>query len=322
MDLLTTPKITHHVRRISPDQIYHVMSKTWGGLYLMAPKDGVTEKIIGILAKAKGKYPMIKLYYAVFLSNHFHMMVQGANPDFSKFVGFIKQQISTRLGIHHDLSGTLWGGRYGDTALTTENSTVDCLIYLLSQGPKEDLVERPQDWPGMQGVNHLMFGQKLKGVWFDGTGYAIAKNKASKLKNPPPVKRKDFYQELELEFDTLPVWEDKSEEERQVIIREKVEEIIEKEKTRRQEKGKRVLGVKRAKAMNVFLGSPPPRPPFWKYRKRVITAWASLRDVATIKYIEAYWEFQRLYRIAAEALKQGLEEPEFPPGAWLPSIYR
>ena len=43
MDLLTTPKITHHVRCINPDQIYHVMSKTWGGLYLMAPKDGLTE---------------------------------------------------------------------------------------------------------------------------------------------------------------------------------------------------------------------------------------------------------------------------------------
>ena len=74
--------------------------------------------------------------------------------------------------------------------------------------------------------------------------------------------------------------------------------------------------------MNVFLGSPPPRPPSWKHRKRVITAWASFQDAATIKYIEAYWEFQRLYRIEAEALKQGLEEPEFPREAWLPSIYR
>ena len=79
-------------------------------------------------------------------------------------------------------------------------------------GAKEDLVERPQDWPGMQGGNHLMFGQKMKGVWFDPTAYAIAKNKASKLKKPPVVKRKDFYQELELEFATLPVWKDKSEE--------------------------------------------------------------------------------------------------------------
>ena len=55
MDLLTAPKITHRVRYINPDQIYHVMSKTWGGLYLMAPKDGVTETVIGILAKAKEK---------------------------------------------------------------------------------------------------------------------------------------------------------------------------------------------------------------------------------------------------------------------------
>ena len=319
---MNLPKIRHHVRSIESNCAYHIMSKTWGGLYLMAPKDRVREIIIGILAKAKEKYPMIKLYYAVFLSNHFHMMVQGANPDFSCFVGFIKREISKRIGIHHDLSGTFWGGRFDDTALPTENSTVDCLIYLLSQGPKEDLVERPQDWPGMQGVNHLMFGQKMQGIWFNGTAYAIAKNKASKLKNPPPVKRKDFYENIELEFDPLPAWEDKTEEERQVIIREKVEEIIVQEKKRRQEDGKRVLGAKRAKAMNVFRGSPPLRPPFWKDRKRVITAWASLKDVATQEYIRWYWEFQTLYRIAAEAFKQGFTEPEFPPGAWRPTMFR
>ena len=288
----------------------------------MAPKDGVKEIIIGILAKAKEKYPLIMLYYAVFLSNHFHMIAQGPNPDFSCFVGFIKREISNRLGIHHDLSGTFWGGRFEDTALPTENSTVDCLVYLLSQGPKEDLVERPQDWPGMQGVNHLMFGQKLKGVWFDGTGYSIAKNKASKLKNPPPVKRKDFYQKVELNFDPLPAWEDKTKEEQQVLVQEKVEEIIAQEKKRRQEAGKSVLGAKKAKAMNIFRGNPPPRPPFWKDRKRVITAWASLRDVATREYIRWYWEFQTLYRRAAEALKQGVEGPPFPPGAWVPIVYR
>ena len=167
-----------------------------------------------------------------------------------------------------------------------------------------------------------MFGQKMQGIWFNGTAYAIAKNKASKLKNPPPVKRKDFYQNIELEFDPLPAWEDKTVEERQVIIREKVEEIIDQEKKRRQEDGKRVLGAKRAKAMNVFRGSPPLRPPFWKDRKRVITAWASLKDVATQEYIRWYWEFQTLYRMAAEAFKQGFTEPEFPPGAWRPTMFR
>ena len=60
----------------------------------MVPQNRVREIIIGILAKAKEKHPIIKTHYAVFLSNHFHMMAQGPNPDFSYFVGFIKLDIS------------------------------------------------------------------------------------------------------------------------------------------------------------------------------------------------------------------------------------
>ena len=315
------PQIKHHVRYIDPACVYHVMSKTWGGLYLMAPKDGVREIITGVVAQAKMKYPEIKLYYDVFLSNHFHLIMQGPGHEFSPFVGSIKREISVRIGSHNGIPGPFWNSRFTSTALPTEESTLGCLDYLLSQGTKEDLVERPQDWPGAQGAKQLMYGEKRKGVWFDGTAYAIAKNKASQLKNPPPVKRKDFYQKRELSLDVLPALKETEESERQKYVQSRVETITHNEKTRRQEQGKRVLGVKRVKAMNRFMGNPPPFPPFWKERKRVITAWANLRDWATKEYVERYWRFQTLYRVAAEALKRGFTEPEFPPGAWRPSYY-
>jgi len=315
------PQIKHHVRYIDPSCVYHVMSKTWGGLYLMAPKDGVREIITGIVAQSKMKYPEIKLYYDVFLSNHFHLMMQGPGCQFSPFVGSIKREISVRIGNQNGIPGPFWNSRFTSTALPTENSTIECLDYLLSQGSKEDLVERPQDWPGAQGAKQLMYGEKRKGVWFDGTAYAIAKNKASNLKNPPPIKRKDFYQKRELNLDVLPAWKDTPETERQSFVQSRVEKITHKEKTRRQQEGKRILGVKRVKAQSIFKGKTPPSPPFWKDRKRVITAWADLRHWVTQEYTRRYWEFQTLYRVAAEAFKAGFTEPEFPPGAWRPTCY-
>ena len=41
------------------------------------------------------------------------------------------------------------------------------------------------------------------------------------------------------------------------------------EKTRRQQEGKRILGVKRVKSQSIFKVNPPPSPPFWTERKRV-----------------------------------------------------
>ena len=99
------PQIKCHIRYIDPSCVHHVMSKTWGGLYLMTPKGEVREIITGILAQAKMKYPEIKLHYDVF--------------------------------------------------------------------------------------------------GFDAAAYAVAKNKASNLKNPPLIPRKDFYQKRQIHWDVL-----------------------------------------------------------------------------------------------------------------------
>ena len=62
------------------------------------------------------------------------------------FVGFIKKEISRRLGVRYRLPGTFWQSRFAATALPTAESQLSCLKYLLSQGVKEDLVERPEHW--------------------------------------------------------------------------------------------------------------------------------------------------------------------------------
>ena len=108
------PQIKHDFRYIDPSCVHHVMSKTWGGLYLMTPKDEVREIITGILAQAKMKYPEIKLHYDVF--------------------------------------------------------------------------------------------------GFDAAAYAVAKNKASNLKNPPLIPRKDCYQKRQIHLDVLKLYAKPSKE--------------------------------------------------------------------------------------------------------------
>jgi hypothetical protein len=58
-----------------------------------------------------------------------------------------------------------------------EVAQVSRLIYILSHGCKEDLVERPQDWPGVHCVDALLSGQPLEGTWFDRTREFVARNR-------------------------------------------------------------------------------------------------------------------------------------------------
>ena len=193
--------------------------------------------------------------------------------------------------------------------------------YVLSQGTKEDLVERPQDWPGLHGAKHLMYGTKMKGIWFNGTQYAIARNRASALKKPKPVKRAEFIEKKELKLDPLPQWTAYSPEKRQDLIQNLVSKIVTREKERRQREGKKVLGVKAVKRMNIFNGKTPPAPPYWEDRRRVITAWAKLTDRATQIYLKLYWDYQNRFRLAADAFKAGVLDVEFPPGSWRPRLF-
>jgi hypothetical protein len=50
-----------------------------------------------------------------------------------------------------------------------EGAQVGRLEYLLSQGCKEGLVARPQDWPGVHAIEALLTGLPVEGTWYDRT---------------------------------------------------------------------------------------------------------------------------------------------------------
>ncbi|HEV7666879.1 MAG TPA: hypothetical protein VGS22_00020 [Thermoanaerobaculia bacterium] len=56
-----------------------------------------------------------------------------------------------------------------------EEAQVGRLVYILSHGCKENLVARPQDWPGVHCVTALLTGQPIEGSWFDRTREWVAR---------------------------------------------------------------------------------------------------------------------------------------------------
>ena len=317
----SSPSRRRHARFHVPGVPYHIISKTIGGRFLMVPKKHTLEITTGVVGKAQVNWPNIELHGFAFLSNHFHLMVSGDSWEISAFVGFIKREISRKLGQKYDLGGPFWQSRFTSTALPTPESQVDSLKYILAQGVKEDLVAHPLDWPGLHCARALLTGEPIKGSWFQATKYGIARRNQQRTANHPAVKKKEFYQTVTIKLTPIPSWSHLTKEEQQQRAREIVQSIVDEAAERRKKTKIKVVGKKRLVGMSIFKRVAPPRPPWWQNRRRQITAWAKLGDPLTQQFLRLYWGFQKAFRVASECLK-AREETHFPEGAWLPAHYR
>ena len=78
----------------------------------------------------------------------------------------LAREVNRRTG----WSGPVFHGRYSMIVVTDEEAAqAERLKYVLAQGCKENLVERPRDWPGVGSVRCLLEGEPLSGHWFDRT---------------------------------------------------------------------------------------------------------------------------------------------------------
>jgi REP element-mobilizing transposase RayT len=311
-----------HARYLQHGMVYHIISKTLRGQFLLAPKKGVSSLCGGVVAMAQQNWPEVKLYGFAFMSNHIHLMVSGRGNEVSSFVGFIKREISRRLGQRYKLPGAFWHQRFVATALPTEESQVKCLKYILSQGVKEDLVEKPEHWPGLHCAKHMMTGARIKAEWLDATSYHRAKTTQSRLARKKRLNRSDFTQRLDLTVDALPCWEDLGLDVRKTHVTTLVAEIVGEEAGRRKREGKTVVGRKAVQSMSIVVCTKPLLPPWWRERRRQLTAWAKRYHESTRAYLSEYWCFQRGYRVACVALLKAGGQGSFPEHCWRPLFYQ
>jgi len=313
---------SRHARFHQPGMAYHIISKTNNGAFLLAPKPGVRELCAGVFAKGQEKSPHLKLHGFAFMSNHIHLMVSGSAFDIPEFIGFVKREISRRIGIKYNLKGPKWQKRYTSTALPTPESQEECLRYILSQGVKENLVANPCHWPGLHCAKALLHGDTIAGEWFNSTAYKVAKRNSerAKVKKKPRIQKRDFYESLSVKLSPISPWRSNSSPTRQKKIALLVDALCKQAAKKRKAAGVKVLGAKKVIQLPISHRVTPPPPPWWQNRRRQITAWAKFSDKLTQKYLRAYWKFQKTFRVASERLKRGTKSV-FPIGAWAPAKF-
>lgn len=157
------------IRFIPPHSLQHVVDTTYQGRYLLTPSDQVNELVAGALGRAQEKYGM-KICAVVVVSNHLHLLLRPENgAQLAAFMGFFKTNVAKEVGKRlRGWHGKFFEARYRSTTVTSEPiAQAAVLRYVLSHGPKEGLVDRVREWPGIHSAGHLISGRPIPGCWYD-----------------------------------------------------------------------------------------------------------------------------------------------------------
>ena len=289
------------LRYLPPDcPLVEVTCRTVQGRLLLRPSHQLNAVVLGLLARAARLFEM-QVCVFVFLSNHYHLLLRPSSArQLSYFMGYFNGNLAKEAGRLHRWREKFWGRRYRDIPVSFEpEAQIDRLRYLLEQGCKENLVARPQDWPGASSVAALRTGEPIAGIWQDRTEEYRARRRGE------VVSSDDFASEETLELSPLPCWEDVDGQEIRRQVEKMLEQIIRVTAQRHRSRRTRPLGRRRILRQRSYA---------WPRRVRRTPAprfHAASFEIR--KMLEAmYWAFLDLRAEALEALRAGRFPVRFP----------
>jgi REP element-mobilizing transposase RayT len=283
-----------------------VTLRTVHGRLLLRPSPRLNEITIGVIGRAQRTYG-VKIHAVAVLSNHVHLALSPESPQqLADFMSYLAGNLAREVGKLHDWRDKIWARRYRAIVIShEEDAQVERLAYILGQGVKEGLVERPQYWPGVHCAAALLAGKDLEGTWFDRTGLYQARHRGQE------ATAADFAHAERIVFTPLPCWGHLEADVYRCRIAELIRKLV--DEVRRHRAGRGVLG-KRA-----ILAQHPHDKPLHSDRSPAPLVHAATQAVR-VMLRTAYYEFVAAFREAAAQLRRGDRFVHFPAGAFPPAL--
>ena len=269
--------------------LVELTSRVTQGRFLLRPSSEVNALIVDVVGRAQRKYE-VSIVAMAWMSTHFHMLVQAVDArQVASFMRDVKSQIAKGLGAILDWPAPVWGRRYSMSVISEEpEAQLDRLRYCLSQGVKEGLVSRVEDWPGVH-CSPALLQDRVMSTTQDGD----SSHKGSGT---------------EITLAKIPCWAHLTDDQYREAVRELIRSIEEEADAEHRVAGTRPVGqseiLKRNPRDRVRLDGTP-LPQFLTFRREV-------REILR----QSYSLFEDAYRAAADRLRQGMGEVRFPVGSF------
>ena len=207
---------------------------------LLRPSPKLNLLIVGVLARGAARYDMGVCHF-VFLSNHYHLLLRPTSAlQLARFMNYLNSNVAREAGRLYRWREKFWGRRYRPVPVSFEpEAQVARLRYVLSQGCKELLVGRPQQWPGASSTKALLGNATVTGIWRNRTAEYWAERRGE------AIEAGQFESPVTLALQPLPCWDGLSSNDIRQQITEIVAEIVAETKQELRRTNRRPLGVRR-----------------------------------------------------------------------------
>jgi hypothetical protein len=250
---------------------------------LLRPSRELKRRIFGVLGRAAARYE-VGVCTFIYLSNHCHLLLRPASAAaLAAFMTYLNSNIAREAGRLCRWREKFWGRRYRAVPVSFEpEAQIARLRYLLSQGCKEGLIARPQDWPGATSVHAQLGDGTLIGTWYDRTAEYWARKRGQEIEPG------EFASTETLVLCPLPCWDQLSGEEVRAKVTEMVLEIVAETRQRLRQVNSRPLGVRRILRQDPRSPAPRFHAATWQIRRMLEVGYRAYRD--------AYRDAQRALR--------------------------
>lgn len=285
--------------------MFLVTTRTIQGRFLLRPSKALNALAVGVIARAQRRYG-VEIHAIVVLSNHYHLLLSvGSAWQLASFMNFVNGNLAREAGRLYGWRDRFWSRRYQATLVSQEpQAQIDRLRYILAHGSKEGLVTKPGEWPGVQCARALSSGEPLEGHWINRTRWFQART--------TEASESDFAERETLELTPLPCWDHLSEHAQLERVRDLLD-AIETEFMPVGSSRRKPLGTKR------ILRQHPHQRPRHSKRSPAPRFHCFTREMRRI-LSDAYRSFLLAYRSAAQRLRLGHRDVEFPAGCYPPAL--
>jgi REP element-mobilizing transposase RayT len=292
------------LRMFEPLKIYFVTVRCFQRRLFMRPSSETNTVLGGVLARS-ARMNGVEIFGFVFASNHVHLLVRAPRGNLPRFMQHLLTNISKKVGYVIRWKGRFWERRYSAEPVLDEIAVLGRVRYMLAHGPKEGLVPKCTEWPGLSSLSMMLDGVPRRFRWFNWT----LKSKTGSAK-PSTRFAEKWAEEETLSLTPLPLQTLKSPEALRRFLRDAMQAI----ESEAASCHRRFLGRAGVLRQN----------PLRKARKKERTVRppchtsfpALLRE-----YLEGYRAFVADFRWAASRWKLGDVTVKFPEGAYRPFIW-
>lgn len=234
-----------------PIAVVESTTRVTQGRFLLRPDPRARALILGVLGRAQTMFKF-ELYGYAFLSNHYSLLL-GVRD--SKTLGdvmrYINGNIAKELGKHKAWEGPFWARRHRAIPVLDDLAVEERFRYLLGNSTKENLVKRPQLWPGAHCARALCTGRADVGIWVDRSElYRRRRAQAARKDGGVWVHEREVETRYKVTLSPLPCWKKQSTLERQIRVEMMCKELANEAKQARATSGKKVMGATRLQRIN------------------------------------------------------------------------